>query len=284
MSEAQQTQTFLGEPTSSPDGTSPESELDSRDVHTSMVFAIEDLLCRQGPQLTDTEFIFDLPENRITTSISVKSHSPVDGTPLFTILDDGTPTRIPLKPFLVRNRNDDCGHEYDHDFPDSTGKPHLSSERQNEMWGGSSCFGLIGSPYIDARMIVSDEKPQIRMTFDLEIENLSKTDNFADTIKGYKGLRREIYVEIHDSIRGLPQISLVSLPPTLFENPEDIGRTSVWISYNTQLSDSVIAECSHVAFDVNYMCCMGTSTFPIPNGIICPEDENFPIPRDPRDK
>jgi len=284
MYEAQQTQTFLGEPTSSPDGTSPESELDSRDVHTSMVFAIEKLVSEQGFQLKDKKFIYDLHENRITTSISVESHCPDDGTQLFTIFDDETPTRIFLKQFLVRNQNDDCGHEYDHDFPDSTGKPHLCSERQNEMWGGSSCFGLIGRPYIDARMIVSDGKRQIHIIFDLEIENLSKTDNFTDTIEGYKGLRREIYVEIHDSIRGLPQISLVSLPPTLFENPEDIGRTSVWISYNTQLSDSVIAECSHVAFDVNYMCCMGTSTFPIPNGIICPEDENFPIPRDPRDK
>ena len=282
MSETQ-THAFLGEPTSSPDGTSPESSSDSGDVHTSMVFAIKDLLCREGPQLKDTKFIFDLPENRITTSISVESHSPDDGTPLFTIPDDGTPIRIPLKPFLVRNRNDDCGHEYDHDFTDSTGKTHLCYKQQNEMWRGSSCLGLIGHPYIDARMIVSDGKRQIHMTFGLEIENLSKTDYFTDMIQGYKGLRREIYVEIHDSIRGLPQISLVSLPPTLFENPEDIGRTSVWISYNTQLSDSVIAECSHVAFDVDYMCCMGTSTFPIPNGIIFPGDENFPIQTDPRD-
>ena len=93
-------------------------------------------------------------------------------------------------------------------------------------------------------------------------------------------------MEIHDSIRGLPQISLVSFLPTLFENSDEIGRICVWLSYNTQLpNSSVIAECSHVAFDVNYMCCVsGISTFPVPNGIICPEDEYFPIPRNLRDE
>ena len=272
MSEAQ-TQTFLGK----------------TPTLTSIVLAIEELLskyghAKYGHELNETRFIYDLHGDRINTYISVESHSPVDGTPLFTILDGGTPIRIPLELFFVRNRNDDCGHEYDHDFTDSTEKLHLCSKRQNEMWGGSSCFGLIGRPYIDARMIVSDGKRQIHMTFGFEFEDLSKTNNFADTIEGYKELHREMYFDIHDSIRGLPQISLVSLPPTLFGNPEDIGRISVWISYNAKLLDSVIAECSHVAFDVNYMCIHGTSTFPIPNGLIFPGDENFPIPRDPRDE
>lgn len=283
MSAAQQTQTFLGKTTTT-DKTSLESGLDSSDVHTSMVFAIEKLVSEQGFQLKDTKFIYNLLKNRIATYISVESHCPDDGTQLFTIFDDETPTRIFLKQFLVRNQNDDCGHKYDHCFNDSTGKMYLCSEQQNETRGGSSCLGLKCSPYIDARMIVSDGKRQIHIIFDLEIENLSKTDNFTDTIEGYKELHREMYFEIHDSICGLPQISLVSLLPTLFRQPEDIGRICVWISYNTQLPDSVIAECSHVAFDVNYMCIHGTSTFPIPNGIICPEDEHFPIPRDPRDE
>ena len=269
MSEAQQTQTFLGEPT----------------TPTSMVFAIEELLSNEGLQLKKTGFIYDFHENRIATSISVESHSPDDGTQLFTIFDDETFIRSPLKQFLVRNQNDDCGHEYEHDFTDSTGKTHLCSKRQNEMWGGSSCLGLIGRPYIDARMIVPDGKPQIHISFDLEIENLSKTDYFTDMIQGYKGLRREMHFEIHDSICGLPQISLVSLLPTLFRNPEDIGRICVWISYDIQLPGSlIVAKCSHVAFDVNYMCIHGTSTFPIPNGLIFPKDKNFPIPRDPRDE
>lgn len=247
----------------------------------SMVFAIEELLSEQGLKLEDTLSICNLNKNRITTSILVKSHRPDDRTQLFTIPDNRTFIRIDLESFFIRNRNDECGTKYGHSFPDSTGKEHLCCEQQNERLGGSSCLGLIGRPYIEARMIVSDGKRQIHIIFDLEIENLSKTANFADTIQEYKGLRREIYVEIHDSIRGLPQISLVSFLPTLFENSDEIGRICVWLSYNTQLpNSSVIAECSHVAFDVNYMCCVsGISTFPVPNGIICPEDEYFPIPR-----
>jgi hypothetical protein len=251
-----------------------------------MLCAINQLLSKQGPQLEDTNRIFDLHENRITTSISVKSDCcPVDGIPLFTILDDRT-TIIQLKSFFLRNQNDECGTKYGHYFTDSTGKEHFCCEQQNGILGGSSCLGLIGRPYIEARMICSDDGTrQIHIIFDIKLENLSKTANFADTIKGYEGFRREIYVEIHDFICGLPQISLVSFPPTLFENPNEIGRTCVWISYNTQLpNSSVIAECSHVAFDVDYMCCVsGTSTFPIPNGIILSNDEYFPIPRNQLD-
>ena len=269
MSEAQ-TQTFLGK-TPTP---------------TSIVFAIGKLLSNKGLQLMkETGFIYDLRENRIVTSISVGSQSPDDEITLVTIPDDETLIQIPLKQFLVRNQNYDCGHKYDHIFGDSTGKMYLCSEQQNEMWGGSSCFGLIGSPHIDARIIVSDGKRQIHIIFGFEFEDLSKTDYFADTIEGYKKLHREMYFDIHDSICELPQISLVSLPPTLFGNPEDIGRICVWISYDIQLPGSlIVAKCSHVAFDVNYMCIHGTSTFPIPNGLIFPEDENFPIPTDPRDE
>jgi hypothetical protein len=250
-----------------------------------MVFAIEELLSEQGLKLEDTLSICNLNKNRITTSILVKSHRPDDRTQLFTIPDNRTSIRIDLESFFIRNRNDECGTNYGHSFPDSTGKKHFCCEQQNERLGGSSCLGLIGRPYIEARMICSDDGTrQIHIIFDLEIENLSKTANFADTIQEYKGLRREIYVEIHDSIHGLPQISLVSFLPTLFENSDEIGRICVWLSYNTQLPNSEIAECSHVAFDVNYMCCVsGISTFPIPNGIILSNDEYFPIPRNPLD-
>lgn len=278
-------QTFLDE-LQPPDETSQESSSDSRPVCISMLCAINQLLSKQGPQLEDTNRIFDLHENRITTSISVESHSPDDRTPLFTIPDNRTSIRIDLESFFIRNRNDECGTNYGHYFTDSTGKEHFCCELQNGILGGSSCLGLIGHPYIEARMIVSDDGThQIHIIFDIKLENLSKTANFADTIKGYEGFRREIYVEIHDSTCGLPQISLVSFPPTLFENPNEIGRICVWISYNTQLpNSSVIAECSHVAFDVDYMCCVsGTSTFPIPNGIILSNDEYFPIPRNPLD-
>ena len=265
--EEKQKQTFLGK-TPTP---------------TSMVFAIEKLLSEQGLKLEDTLSICNLHENRITTYISVESHSPDDRTLLFTIPDDRTSIQIHLESFIIRNRNDKCGTKYGHFFTDSTGKEHLCCEQQNGILGGSSCLGLIVHPYIEARMIVSDGKRQIHIIFDLEIENLSKRHDFTDTIQEYKGLRREIYVEIHDSIRGLPQISLVSFLPTLFENSDEIGRICVWLSYNTQLpNSSVIAECSHVAFDVNYMCCVsGISTFPIPRGIILSNDEDFPIPINP---
>ena len=268
--EEKQKQTFLGK-TPTP---------------TSMVFAIEKLLSEQGSQLEDTKLICNLHEDRITTSISVESHSPDDRTLLFTIPDNRTSIRIDLELFFIRNRNHECGTKYGHSFPDSTGKEHLCCEQQNERLGGSSCLGLIVHPYIEARMICSDDGTrQIHIIFDLEIENLSKRHDFTDTIQEYKGLSREIYVEIHDSIRGLPQISLVSFLPTFFENSDEIGRICVWLSYNTQLpNSSVIAECSHVAFDVNYMCCVsGISTFPIPNGIILSNDEYFPIPRNPLD-
>lgn len=277
--------TFLDE-SKSPDETSPESSSDSGSVYISMKSAVEKLFFEQGLQLEDTNRIFDLQENRITTSISVESHRPVDEIPLFTIPDNRTSIQILLEPFIIRNQNDECGTKYGHYFTDSTGKEHLCCEQQNERLGGSSCLGLIVHPYIEARMICSDDGTQIHIIFDLELENLSKTANFTDTIKGYEGFRREIYVKIHDSIHGLPQISLVSFLPTLFENSDEIGRICVWLSYNTQLpNSSVIAECSHVAFDVNYMCCVsGISTFPVPNGIICPEDEYFPIPRNRLDE
>ena len=280
MSAAEQP-TFWDE-SQSPDETSQESSSDSGPVYISMIYAIKKLLSEQGLQLMDEQSICNFSGSRLETGISVKSDCcPVDRTQLFTIPDNRTSIRIDLESFFIRNRNDECGTNYGHSFPDSTGKKHFCCEQQNERLGGSSCLGLIGRPYIEARMIVSDGKCHIHIIFDLEIENLSKTANFTDTIKGYEGFRREIYVEIHDSIRGLPQISLVSFLPTLFENSDEIGRICVWLSYNTQLpNSSVIAECSHVAFDVNYMCCVsGISTFPVPNGIICPEDEYFPIPR-----
>lgn len=267
--EEKQKQTFLGK-TPTP---------------TSMVFAIEKLLSEQGLKLEDTLSICNLHENRITTSISVESHSPDDRTLLFTIPDDRTSIQIHLESFIIRNRIDNCDTKYGHSFPDSTGKEHLCCEQQNERLGGSSCLGLIGRPYIEARMICSDDGTrQIHIIFDLEIENLSKRHDFTDTIQEYKGLRREIYVEIHDSIRGLPQISLVSFLPTLFENSDEIGRICVWLSYDIELPNSEIAECSHVAFDVDYMCCVsGISTFPIPNGIILSNDEYFHIQRNPLD-
>ena len=286
MSAAKQ-QPFLDELQTS-DETSP--KLDSEPVFISMISAIEELLSKQGPeqglQLEDTTPICNLHKNRITTSISVESHRPVDEIPLFTIPNDGTPIKIQLESFFIRNPIDNCGTKYGHFFTDSTRKKHFCCEKQNERLEGSSCLGLIGRPYIEARMIVSDGKRQIHIIFDLEIENLSKRHDFTDTIQEYKGLRREIYVEIHDSTCGLPQISLVSFLPTLFETPDEIGRICVWISYNTQLhNSSVIAECSHVAFDVNYMCCMsGISTFPIPRGIILSNDEDFPIPINPQDE
>lgn len=284
MSAAEQP-TFWDE-SQSPDETSQESSSDSGPIRISMIYAIKKLLSEQGSQLKDTLSICNLNKNRITTSISVESHRPDDRTQLFTIPDNRTSIQIYLKSFFIRNQNDECGTKYGHSFPDSTGKEHLCCEQQNERLGGSSCLGLIVHPYIEARMIVSDDGTrQIHIIFDLEIENLSKRHDFTDTIQEYKGLRREIYVEIHDSIRGLPQISLVSFLPTLFENSDEIGRICVWLSYNTQLpNSSVIAECSHVAFDVNYMCCAsGISTFPIPNGIILSNDEYFPIPRNPLD-
>ena len=281
---AAEKQTFLDE-SKSPDETSPESSSDSRPVYISMTSAIEKLLSEQGLKLEDTKLIFNLHENRITTSISVESHRPDDRTPLFTIPDDRTSIQIQLESFIIRNRNDKCGTNYGHSFTDSTGKEHFCCDLQNGILGGSSCLGLIGHPYIEVRMICSDDGTrQIHIIFDLELENLSKTANFTDTIKGYEGFRREIYVKIHDSIRGLPQISLVSFLPTLFETPDEIGRICVWISYDIELPNSEIAECSHVAFDVDYMCCVsGISTFPIPNGIILSNDEYFPIPRNPLD-
>jgi hypothetical protein len=279
---AAEKQIFLNS-SQSPDEISPESSSDSGPIRISMISEIEELFFEQGLKLEDTTPIFDLHENRITTSISVKSDCcPVDEIPLFTIPDDGTPIKIHLKSFFIRNRNDKCGTKYGHYFTDSTGKKHFCCEKQNERLGGSSCLGLIGRPYIEARMICSDDGTrQIHIIFDLELENLSKTANFTDTIKGYEGFRREIYVKIHDSTCGLPQFSLVSFLPTLFDTPDEIGRICVWISYDIELpNSSVIAECSHVAFDVNYMCCVsGISTFPIPRGIIYPEDEYFPIPR-----
>jgi len=275
-------QTFLDELQTS-DETSP--KLDSEPVIISMISAIEELLSKQGRKLMDEQSIYNLSGSRLATGISVKSDCcPVDEIPLFTIPNDGTPIKIHLKSFFIRNRNDKCDTNDDHYFPDSTGKKHLCCSQQNGILGGSSCLGLIGHPYIESRMIYSDDGTRhIHIIFDLEIENLSKTANFTDTIKGYEGFRREIYVEIHDSTCGLPQISLVSFLPTLFETPDEIGRICVWISYNTQLpNSSVIAECSHVAFDVNYMCCVsGISTFPIPRGIILSNDEYFPIPINP---
>ena len=281
MSAAEQP-TFLNKLQTS-DEISSESELDSGPVYISMISKIKELLSKQGSQLEDTLSICNFHENRITTSISVKSHRPDDRTQLFTIQNNRT--SIYLESFFIRNLIDNCGTKYGHFFTDSTEKKHLCCEQQNERLGGSSCLGLIVHPYIEARMIVSDGKRQIHIIFDLEIENLSKRHDFTDTIQEYKGLSREIYVEIHDSIHGLPQISLVSFLPTLFVNSDEIGRICVWLSYNTQLpNSSVIAECSHVAFDVNYMCCVsGISTFPIPNGIILSNDEYFPIPRNPLD-
>jgi hypothetical protein len=274
-------QTFLDELQTS-DETSP--KLDSEPVFISMISEIEELLSKQGRQLMDDQSIYNLSGSRLATGISVESHRPVDEIPLFTIPNDGTPIKILLESFFIRNPNDKCVTNYGHSFTDSTGKEHLCCEQQNGILGGSSCLGLIGRPYIEARMIYSDDGTrQIHIIFDLEIENLSKRHDFTDTIQGYKGLRREIYVEIHDSTCGLPQISLVSFLPTVLENSDEIGRICVWISYNTQLpNSSVIAECSHVAFDVNYMCCVsGISTFPIPRGIILSNDEYFPIPRNP---
>lgn len=293
MSAVEQPQTFLGEPTpsSNPDETFSKSSSHSGSFHKSMLFAIEKLVSeyKESFQLRNTGYIFDLDKNRLVTMFSL--NQPIqcpddetdDETQLFTIPNDETPIQILLKPFLVRNPNS-CDNKYDHSFFDSKGKPYSCSKEQNEMRGGSSCLGLIIRPYIDVRMIDSDGKRQIHIIFDLEIEKLSETENCADMIQGYTGLRKEIYVKIHDSIRGLPKISLDSHSPTLFGNPEDIGRICVWISYDIQLPDSVIAKCSHVAFDVNYMCIHGTSTFPIPNGLIFPGDENFPIPKDPRDE
>ena len=207
--------------------TSPELDSDSRPVFISMKKAIKKLLSKQGLQLMDEQSIYNLSGSRRATGISVKSDCcPVDGIPLF----DGTSIQIHLESFFIRNRNDKCGTNYGHSFTDSTGKEHFCCEQQNGILGGSSCLGLIGRPYIEARMICSDDGTrQIHIIFDLEIENLSKTANFADTIKGYEGFRREIYVEIHDSTCGLPQIYLVSFPPTLFKNPNEIGRTCVWI-------------------------------------------------------
>ena len=284
MSAAEQP-TFWDE-SQSPDETSQESSSDSGPVYISMIYAIKKLLSEQGLQLMDEQSICNFSGSRLETGISVKSDCcPVDRTQLFTIPDNRTSIRIDLESFFIRNRNDECGTNYGHSFPDSTGKKHFCCEQQNERLGGSSCLGLIGRPYIEARMICSDDGTrQIHIIFDLEIENLSKTANFTYTIKGYEGFRREIYVKIHDSTCGLPQISLVSFLPTLFETPDEIGRICVWISYDIELPNSEIAECSHVAFDVDYMCCVsGISTFPIPNGIILSNDEYFPIQRNPPD-
>lgn len=273
-------QTFL-DSSKFQDETSP--KLDSEPVFISMISAIEELLSKQGRQLMDEQSIYNLSGSRLATGISVESHSPVDEIPLFTIPDNRTSIQILLESFIIRNWNDKCGTKYGHYFTDSTGKKHFCCEQQNGILGGSSCLGLIGRPYIEARMICSDDGTrQIHIIFDLEIENLSKRHDFTDTIKGYEGFRREIYVEIHDSTCGLPQISLVSFLPTLFENSDEIGRICVWISYDIELPNSEIAECSHVAFDVNYMCCVsGISTFPIPRGIILSNDEDFPIPINP---
>jgi len=293
MSAAEQPQTFLDKTlTSDSDKQSSKLSSHSEPVFNSMLVKINELFLRdeESFQFTRTGSTFDLQINRLLCTISLNQQisclddEPDDETQIFTIPNDETPIRILFKQFLVQNPND-CGNKYDHTFYDSKRKPYSCSKEQNEMrGGGSSCLGLIIRPYIDVRMIDSDGKRYIHIIFDLEIENLSETENCADMIQEYRGLRREIYVEIHYSIHELPKISLDNHPPTLFGDPKEIGRTCVSISYITQLSNSVTAECSYAVVDINYMCIHGTTTYPIPNGLIFPGDENFPIPPNPRDE
>lgn len=264
MSEAQ-IQTFLGEPTSSPDGTSPESELDSGcGSHTiSMV----------EPQPNDLSFLSSEDEDHHKKIIYC------DCRPFYSMNVPVPEKSIEfyLNPTFLRNYIRGCNCEHGSWFFDKNRNKHNCGHPYNGY-----CKGLIIKPYVKCKIINQNEKSYLRLEFNFEFENFSKNPDFDREIEEYNRMSKIILVEIHDyRIIEHGSLNLLFNNLILAEINDDVeenkvGETRISVEYEIKNRDGTVVKCSLPILSINYVDAFGGSSFPSPLGveIIFPSQKN----------